>query len=331
MASTTTNKKEIVDFLWEWAESNGEWSKLLIDKIVSTESSLLPADRSQVFNYFLQSTNLHTGLPPLITKKPIYTPTNKVIELESLSNIKGVNKLAKNQTLKFSENITVIYGENGTGKTGYGRILKSLGFSYDPNNTVHSNIYGSVEAKSAIINFKSNGATQTFNWTGDNKDAELQNISVFNSSCVQISLSDRQLIVSPIGFHLFNIVSSELNELTQLLNAKVALHPTVINWANSLNLGTPQQIFVSSLSATSTEQKLTELSSITTTQEQELIDKQTELSQLNKALLQTEIQNLNSSFTELGSLITKIQTSQTNFNSVNWQKLIELNYSTPHS
>jgi energy-coupling factor transporter ATP-binding protein EcfA2 len=325
MASTTTNKKEIVDFLWEWAESNGEWSKLLIDKIVSTESSLLPADRSQVFNYFLQSTNLHTGLPPLITKKPIYTPTNKVIELESLSNIKGVNKLAKNQTLKFSENITVIYGENGTGKTGYGRILKSLGFSYDPNNTVHSNIYGSVEAKSAIINFKSNGATQTFNWTGDNKDAELQNISVFNSSCVQISLSDRQLIVSPIGFHLFNIVSSELNELTQLLNAKVALHPTVINWANSLNLGTPQQIFVSSLSATSTEQKLTELSSITTTQEQELIDKQTELSQLNKALLQTEIQNLNSSFTELGSLITKIQTSQTNFNSVNWQKLIELN------
>jgi hypothetical protein len=34
MASTTTNKKEIVDFLWEWAESNGEWSKLLIEKTI---------------------------------------------------------------------------------------------------------------------------------------------------------------------------------------------------------------------------------------------------------------------------------------------------------
>ena len=325
MASTTTNKKQIVDFLWEWAESNGEWSKLLIDKIVSTESNLLPADRNQVFNYFLQSINLHTGLPALTTTKPNYVPTDKVIELETLSDITGVNKLAKNQTLKFSKNITVIYGENGTGKTGYGRILKSLGFSYDPNNTVHPNIYGAVEAKSAVINFKSNGTSQTFNWTGANKDAELQNISIFNNSCVQISLSDRQLIVSPIGFHLFNIVSSELNELTQLLNAKIASHPTTISWADSLHLGTPQQIYISGLSATSTEQKLTELSSITPAQEQELIDKQTELSQLNKTLLQTEIQNLNSSLTELGAIISKIQIAQTNFTSANWQKLIDLN------
>lgn len=325
MASTTTNKKQIVDFLWEWAESNGEWSKLLIDKIVSTESNLLPADRNQVFNYFLQSINLHTGLPSLTTSKPNYVPTNKVIELETLSNITGVNKLAKNQTLKFSKNITVIYGENGTGKTGYGRILKSLGFSYDPNNTVHPNIYGAIEAKSAVINFKSNGISQTFNWTGANKNAELQNISVFNNSCVQISLSDRQLIVSPIGFHLFNIVSSELFELTHLLNAKIASHPTTISWADSLHLGTPQQIYISGLSATSTEQNLTELSSITPAQEQELIDKQTELSQLNKTLLQTEIQNLNSSLSELGVIISKIQSAQTNFTSANWQKLIDLN------
>lgn len=325
MASTTTNKKEIVDFLWEWAENNGEWSKLLIDKIVSTENSLLPDERNQILNYFLQSINLHTGLPSLTITKPSYAPTDKVVELETLSEITGVNKLAKNQTLKFSNNITVIYGENGTGKTGYGRILKSLGFSYDPNNVVHSNIYETAEEKTAVINFKSNGITQTFNWTGDNKNAELQNISVFNNSCVQISLSDRQLIVSPIGFHLFNIVSSELNELTQLLNTKIASYPTEISWTETLNLGTPQQIFISSLSAISTEQKLNELSSISQAQEQELMDKKKELSQLNKTLLETEIQNLNSSFVELGTIITKIQTSQTNFTSENWQKLINFN------
>ena len=325
MTSSTTTKKQIVDFLWEWAESNGEWSKLLIDKIVSNESELLPADREQVFNYFLQSINLCTGLPTLTIIKPNYVPTNKVIELETLSNITGVNKLAKEQTLNFSKNITVVYGENGTGKTGYSRILKSLGFSYDSSNIIHPNIYDAVETQTAIINFKSDGETQIFNWTGNNKNAELQNISVFNNSCVQISLSDRQLIVSPIGFHLFNIVSSELNELTKLLNAKIALHPTVITWADSLNSGSPQQLFISGLSATSTEQKLTELSSITPIQEQELINKQTELLQLNKAFLQTGIQSLNSSVTELGTIISKIQTSQENFVATSWQKLIDLN------
>jgi len=58
-----------------------------------------------------------------------------------------------------------------------------------------------------------------------------------------------------------------------------------------------------------------------------LIDKQTELSQLNKALIEKEIQNSNSSCTELDSIITKIQTSQTNFTSLDWQKLIGLNNS----
>jgi hypothetical protein len=326
MASTTTAKKEIVDFLWEWtATQGGDWSKLLISKIVSTENELSLADRQSVFDYFLDTLRKTKTLPPLTIVKPTYTPTGKQIELEALSEVAGVNRLAKNQTITFSKNLTVIFGENGTGKTGYGRILKSLGFSYDTNNKVLSNIYTTTQPKAAKIKFKANGVDNTFNWDGTNTNSDLENISVFNSNCVQISLSDRQLIVSPIGFHLFNLVTFELNELNKLLAAKVAQHPTILSWVDTLNIGTPQQVFVASLSSTSTEQRLTELSTFTPAQEQELKDKELELSNLNKALLQTEIQNLNSSLTELGNLIVKIQTAQTNLTSTNWQALINLN------
>lgn len=325
MASTSTTKKEIVDFLWDWAETNGDWSKLLISKIVASESNLTPDEREEVFNYFLQSLKLHKGLPALSITKPVYTPTTKKIELETLTNITGVNKLAKNQTVKFSKNLTVIYGENGTGKTGYGRILKNLGFSYDPNNTIHHNIYGTKEPKSAEINYNSNAAKKMFNWDGTNKDAELQNISVFNNHCVQISLSDRQLIVSPIGFHLFNLVTSELNELTKLLNQKEAQYPTILGWAETLNDGTPQQVFISALSGKSVEEKLVEISTFTPSHEQELKDKETELSNLNKSLLQTEIQNLSASVLELNTIKGKIETAEKIFTKENWQALIDLN------
>lgn len=324
MASKTISKKGIADFLWEWAESHGDWSKLLISKIVSTESELSSTDRSIVFYYFLQSIKLNTGLPALTIVKPSYTPTSKLIELETLSGVTGVNRLAKNQTLTFSKNLTVIFGENRTGKTGYGRILKTLGFSYDLNNKILSNIFGGTQPKAATIKFKANGVDETFQWDGTNKNSELENISVFNSNCVQISLSDRQLIVSPIGFHLFNLVTSELNELSKLLNAKLASHPT-ITWADTLNIGTPQQIYISSLSANSTEIRLTELSTFTASQEQELITQEAQLSKLNKALLQSEIQNLNASVNELAVLIGQIQTAQTNFTATNWRELIALN------
>ena len=270
MASTTPNKKAIVDFLWDWTENHGDWSKLLISKVVTTESSLSITDRETIFNYFLQSINLYSGLPALIIAKPTYTPTAKTIELDSLSAITGVNKLAKNQSLNFSKNITVIYGENGTGKTGYSRILKTLGFSYDSNKTILSNVYATDEAQSATIKFKSNGTPKTFTWNGTNNDSELENISVFNSSCVQFSIGDRSLIVSPIGFHLFQLVSDELNALTQLLQRKVAAHPTTLLWLDNLTPGTPQHTFISTLSASSTEQKLKELSDFTTVYEEAL-------------------------------------------------------------
>jgi hypothetical protein len=58
MTSTTSNKKEIVDSLWDWAKNHGNWGKLLVSKIVISESSLFIADREIIFNYFLQSLNL---------------------------------------------------------------------------------------------------------------------------------------------------------------------------------------------------------------------------------------------------------------------------------
>lgn len=325
MATTTANKKEIVDFLWEWAESHGDWSKILIDIIAKTETNLQDAQRKNVFDYFLQSIGFHSGLTSSTIVKPTYVPTSKQIELTSLSDITGVNRLAKNQIINFSKNLTVIYGENGTGKTGYERILKALGFSYDHGNVIHTNIYGKPEAKSAVIKFKSNGVDETFNWDGKNTNSELENISVFNNSCVQISLSDRQLLVSPIGFHLFNLVTTELNELSKLLQTKIASYPTTLNCIDTLNVGTPQQTFVKGLSETSTEKKLNEILTFTSMHEQELKDKETELSNLNKTLLQTEINNLTSQATELETLITKIQTAETIFSATNWQLLIDYN------
>ena len=47
------------------------------------------------------------------------------VALDSIFHHRGVNALAENQTLNFSPHLTVVYGDNAAGKTGYIRILKS--------------------------------------------------------------------------------------------------------------------------------------------------------------------------------------------------------------
>ena len=327
MASSTTNKKQIVDFLWDWAESSGDWAKLLVKKVVNRENKLDQHEREEIFNYFLESIQLKKGLPKLTFSKPSYTPSNKHIELDSLSEVTGVNKLAKNQTIDFSPNITVIYGENGTGKTGYSRILKALGFSYDSDKTIYSNVLDqSQKTKSASINYKVNGTPDTFTWDDRNIDEYLKNISVFNSNCVQISLDgSRQLIVSPVGFHLFNIVSSELVELNGLLQAKKSEHPTQLSWTENLHEGTPQHQFINGLSKDSIGKRLNELSDFSQEHVEKLNKKEIELSKLNKSLLQNEIHSLRSKSDELSKVENKIKAAQNTLNAESWKELIEHN------
>lgn len=47
-----------------------------------------------------------------------------VIKLKSIGNIKGIDELKPKKPLEFSDGLNVIYGHNGSGKTGYTRILK---------------------------------------------------------------------------------------------------------------------------------------------------------------------------------------------------------------
>src|SRR5207245_1073399 len=47
------------------------------------------------------------------------------VTLVSIFHHRGVNALAEGQTLNFAPGLTVVYGDNAAGKTGYIRILKS--------------------------------------------------------------------------------------------------------------------------------------------------------------------------------------------------------------
>ncbi|MBS1689634.1 MAG: hypothetical protein JSS96_12980, partial [Bacteroidetes bacterium] len=323
---STSSKKQIVDFLWEWCEKYGDWAKLLIYKIITTESELSEEDAGQVFDYFLQSIKLKSGLDTLNFSKPKYTPTTKKIKLISLANVKGVNKLADGQEILFSKNLTVIYGANGSGKTGYGRILKMLGHSYDPRNIILGNIYkASIEQQTATIKYSVDDDDQVFTWNGKDTNEYLHAISVFNSNCVSFSLNEkRDLLISPIGFELFNLVSQELNYLGELLQKEIEKHPTHLSWIDTLNQGTPQQIFASSLTGKSSISKLEQLADFKDEHQKLLEEKIAELKSLDKGGLEKEINQLRVNLNEIGSVIIDLKFAAEKINEHVWNKLKEL-------
>lgn len=50
---------------------------------------------------------------------------NRLVQITSIKNLHNVNALAEGQSLPIAPTgLTIIYGENGAGKSGYSRVLK---------------------------------------------------------------------------------------------------------------------------------------------------------------------------------------------------------------
>ncbi len=321
--ATTATKKEIVDYLWEWGEQNGEWAKLLVKEIIEKERALIEDERQEVYDLLLNAIGLKDNAKHEKLTRPKYTVAESDTKLKTLSNVQGVNRLAGGQTLEFSHNLTLIYGETGTGKTGYGRILMALGFSYEKGTKVLSNVYDNKDVKqSATITYVMNGDDREFVWDGTNHvDAkDLQGISIFNNSCVKLSLStDRALLVTPIGFHLFSLLSNELRQLERIHEEYIETFDTSVPWLDRLYEGTKVYKFLDSLSQRSTLDELNKLGTFTEKDEVKLKKAEGDLKNLNKELLDTQIKELKVQLTELRGIIKKVQTTQSVYTKELWQ------------
>lgn len=321
--ATTTSKKEILDYLWEWAANTGEWAKFLVKTVVEKEEALSKDELDIVYSEFLKSIVPQKGETPASIERPKLAIEPSDLLLRSMFDIKGVNKLAENQTLDFSNNITVVYGENASGKSGYSRILKALGFSYDKETKVLCNVYRAGETcQNAKIDYVLKGKHDQFIWDGACTSPDLQSISVFTNNCVNISLDPkRKLLVTPIGFHLFALVSNELDNLAKIHRERIDHLKKEIDWLDDLHEGTEVQTFLKGLNEESSKEDLAKLGAYADKDEQTLNSRKEEKRDLNKKLLETQITSLQNQSRELKGLKSKMETSRDNFSSSDWKDM----------
>jgi energy-coupling factor transporter ATP-binding protein EcfA2 len=113
------------------------------------------------------------------------TDNKNNIKLHSLGSIEGIDRLNPKRPLIFRpENLTVIYGSNGSGKSGYVRLIKNI--CGKPNtNPLKSNVYDSPPIKqSCVIKFEVNGITSDdFEWVANTQPIpELSNVDIFDAT-----------------------------------------------------------------------------------------------------------------------------------------------------
>lgn len=128
------------------------------------------------------------------------------VSLVSIFHHRGVNALAESQTLKFGPWLTVVYGDNAAGKTGYIRILKGACRARAQERIIGNVVSGAAPLSPAVsIKYRVGAETTPREWTGDREDEFISRVSVFDTQSAAVYLTEKtDVAFRPFGLDLFD-------------------------------------------------------------------------------------------------------------------------------
>jgi energy-coupling factor transporter ATP-binding protein EcfA2 len=201
------------------------WAKYLAEKILSG-NAISDNDIDTSYSFLLEELKLKEK-----TEKPEiainYNSANagnhkSNLLLTKLENVEGVNALTENQTIDFSSNLTIVYGANGSGKSGYARLLKKVFYS-KAEEDILPNVH--LESGHKIVNakftFKSNKTYIPLLYS-QKDNAEFEQFAVFDGKGLFKQLAERnEFEFRPAGLSFFAEYTSSVIRVEQKLNNNI--------------------------------------------------------------------------------------------------------------
>lgn len=223
-----------------WAQDLEAWEadlirRLLIDNTLAVGLSEVSANLAAHFK--IHEPNGSICIKPLMAEeraRPTQEFSDEKFSICSIHSVSNINALNSTSRLDFGhDGITIIYGENGSGKSGYSRILKNACHAKHEEREILRNIYNkSISAQSATIGIKIGDIKSEWIWQPNNQHPLLKRINVYDVDCGKELLDkNNQVSFKPEGAEAFDnateildLVRAEINKLM-----KDATPPTIQN------------------------------------------------------------------------------------------------------
>lgn len=161
------------------------------------------------------------------------------VALKKLRGVENVNALAEGQSLTFiPKGVTIIYGDNGAGKSGYVRILKNACRARavrGKQEPILPNIYEQQSGpQRAELQYHAGAQIQNTDWeNGKTTDALLSEVSVFDSRTANVHVEEaNDLAYTPYPMKL----------LERLVNACKAVKDKLDSEISTIKAQTPKSI-----------------------------------------------------------------------------------------
>ncbi|WP_312398396.1 AAA family ATPase [Sphingobacterium sp.] len=210
-----------------FAENLPYWSKYLAERILSGQV-ILEDDIEKSYNWLLEDLGIQNPSERPAISLQIgsslsgqYINDLKIVRLE---NIEGVNALMEDQKIDFGDQLTIVYGTNGSGKSGYTRLLKQVFYSKSPEQILQNiHLESGHKPVNAKFTFSSSLGESSYLYA-QKSDAVFRQFSVFDGKSVIRHLDQKnEFEFRPAGLAFFADYSEAIIKVEQRINIEQSL------------------------------------------------------------------------------------------------------------
>ncbi len=166
------------------------------------------------------------AIPLDITHLPTAIPTSgNYPKLISLRNPTNICALHSQGNLQFSNTgLTIVYGNNGSGKSSYSRILRKLCWSRNSSIILKKNVFNpSTSQQQVEFILEVNGTNVPFTWIENSPSNPILNsIFVFDNECGHIYINNENPTeYKPVGIDVLERLIATFTSINQTLNSDI--------------------------------------------------------------------------------------------------------------
>lgn len=178
------------------------------------------------------------------------------VRLTAVANLRGVNALVEGQRLSFaSTGVTVIYGDNGSGKSGYARLIKALVNARHQSEILPNVFQDSSDGPSCELHYSVGVKDRTLEFPGTPL-SELLKMSFYDEYCGdQYLTKESQISYRPSTLTLFDGLVRVCDEIRNEVTTRIKT-----NESSELALDIPPTTtagtFLATISASTTETQI---------------------------------------------------------------------------
>ena len=265
-----------IALLVDWANEQDHWVRALAGAVLESRSALNANVTDELYEVLLNEKNLVEGQP--ITVAPLECDleageAEQSLRLTRLSEVANVNALAADQKITFNPRMTVLYGENGTGKTGYVRVLKQLA-SVRTAEPILPDIYQAGEggAPSGSLSYELGDEAKSFVWSGEEGVPPFTRIDVFDARGVEIHVDGPLTYTyTPSDLAVFRHTHDAIEAVKVRLDAaKSAAQPSGTPYLNKFDRNGKLYVKIETLGATTDIEELEKLGNVSDAENSQL-------------------------------------------------------------